>query len=64
MPQCENHEQFVEIALGHGWELYEYGYDSECEVGGKDATHLALIWLKPCAWDATQKIPVPATPAK
>ena len=55
--QCENHEEFVKVALNYGWELYEYGVDSSCTVGG-DTPHLALIWLKPCAWDATQKIPV------
>jgi len=58
MPRCENHEEFVKIALDHGWEMYEYGIDSTCVVGGKDAKHLALIWLKPCAWDSSQKIPV------
>lgn len=58
MTQCKNHEEFVKIALEHGWEMYEYGIDSTCIVGGEDADHLALIWLKPCAWDQSQKIPV------
>jgi len=57
MPQCENHEEFVQVALNYGWELWEYGVDSTCEVGG-DAPHHALIWLKPCAWDEGQRIPV------
>ncbi len=55
--QCENHEQFVQVALDYGWELWEYGTDTSCIVGG-DAPHLALIWLKPCAWDESQSIPV------
>jgi hypothetical protein len=55
--QCENHEEFVQVALNYGWMLWEYGTDSTCEVGG-DAPHHALIWLKPCAWDEDQKIPV------
>jgi len=55
--QCENHEAFVDIALGYGWEMFEYGIDTSCEVGG-DAPHKAIIWLKPCAWDPFQMIPV------
>jgi len=57
MPQCQNHEQFVQVALGYGWEMYEYGIDSSCIVGG-DAPHLALIWLRPLAWDESQMIPI------
>jgi hypothetical protein len=58
MSQCENHERLLQVALDFGWELYEYGTDSECIVGGKETPHLALIWLKPCAWDEGQMIPV------
>lgn len=57
MSQCQNHEQFMQVALNWGWELWEYGTDSTCIVGG-DAPHLSLIWLKPCPWDESQKIPV------
>ena len=56
--QCENHERFVQVALGYGWQLWEYGTDSECIVGGKDTPHLTPIWMKPCAWDEGQMIPV------
>jgi hypothetical protein len=55
--QCHNHEGFMEAALNFGWQLHEYGYDSDCIVGGK-TPHLALIWLKPCAWDPEQMLPV------
>jgi len=57
MSQCENHETFVEVALSYGWEMFEYGIDTSCTVGG-DAPHKAIIWLKPCAWDPFQLIPV------
>ncbi len=56
--QCDGHERFVPIALSYGWTLWEYGTDSECIVGGKDTPHLTPIWIKPCAWDDTQTVPV------
>lgn len=56
--QCDEHERFVTVALGQGWTLWEYGTDSECIVGGKDAPFLTPIWIKPCAWDDSQTTPV------
>lgn len=59
MVQPENHGQLLQVALDYGWELYEYGTDSTC-VAGNISPQLALtmIWLKPCAWDQAQMIPV------
>lgn len=56
--QCEGHTAFLEVALGHGWTLWNYGTDNECTEGGKNIQYLTSIWMKPCAWDDTQMIPV------
>lgn len=55
MPQSESHERLVQVALDFGWKLWGQGTDSECEI---DASSLTPIWMKPCAWDENQMVPV------
>lgn len=57
--QVHMYLQPLQLALGYGWVLYEYGTDSTC-TAGRISPRLALtmIWLKPCPWDQEQMIPV------